>query len=182
MFTLSFQENRGIELFWPQSCTAPFINTNDSCRQSLCKEGQCGSAVLRDFGEIQWWQVDNWSKHLICSDVYCHHRFHVIGGFHAISGDTNNNSLICYGNCPWKILPVVSIRLRVNSILASIHDCKMAYSPKAPAPPPNVSKGEVTVSLSILTVYEINVTKWFENFFIAFLGSLTVAHQSHFIT
>ena len=53
VFTLYLQENRGIGLFWPQSCTAPFINTNDSCRQSLCKEGQCGSAVHRDFGEIQ---------------------------------------------------------------------------------------------------------------------------------
>ena len=63
----------------------------------------------------------------------------------------------------------------------SIHNCKMAYSPKAPAPQPNVPK-EVTVRLSIFTVYEINVTKWFENFFIVFLGSLTVAHQSHFIT
>ena len=65
---------------------------------------------------------------------------------------------------------------KVNSILASIHNCKMAYSPKAPAPHPNVPKDEVTVRLSIFTVYEINVAKWFENFFIAFLGSLTVAH------
>ena len=48
---------------------------------------------------------------------------------------------------------------KVNFILASIHNCKMAYSPKAPAPHPNVPKDEVTVRLSIFTVYEINVTK-----------------------
>ena len=35
----------------------------------------------------------------------------------------------------------------------------MAYSPKAPAPHPNVPKDEVAVRLSIFTVYEINVTK-----------------------
>ena len=38
-------------------------------------------------------------KHLICSDVYCHHRFHVIGGFYAISGDTNNNGEM--SKCWW---------------------------------------------------------------------------------
>ena len=38
-------------------------------------------------------------EHLICSDVYCHHRFHVIGGFHAISGDTNNNGEM--NKCWW---------------------------------------------------------------------------------
>ena len=38
-------------------------------------------------------------EHLICSDVYCHHRFHVIGGFHAISGDTNNNDEM--NKCWW---------------------------------------------------------------------------------